>query len=252
MRHKKGFNHLSRKAAHRNAMLSNMAASLIIHKRISTTLAKAKALRSYVEPLITRSKDNSMHNRRVVFSYLQNKEAVNELFREVADKIANRPGGYTRILKTGVRPGDDAQMCIIELVDYNDNLLTAKEEKAGSKRTRRGRTGKKTTDTPKAEVKEESIAEEVKEEITTEEPKEEVKEEVKAEVKEEEPKEEEVPAEEKVEEEAPIEEAKEEPIEEVKEEAPEEEKKEEEKEDAEEKSPEEGDAEKNDEEEPSK
>jgi len=170
MRHKKGFNHLGRKSAHRQAMLSNMAASLIIHKRISTTIQKAKAVRSFVEPLITRSKEDSMHNRRVVFSYLQNKEAVNELFREISDKIADRPGGYTRILKTGVRAGDDAQMCIIELVDYNENLLAAKDEKAGSKRTRRGRT-KKSDETPKAEVKQETKVEEVQDVTPVEEPK---------------------------------------------------------------------------------
>lgn len=165
MRHKKGINHLGRKSAHRNAMLSNLAASLIIHKRISTTLAKAKALRSFVEPLITRSKEDSMHNRRVVFSHLQNKEAVNELFREVADKVADRPGGYTRILKTGVRAGDDAQMCIIELVDYNETLLTAKDKKAGSKRTRRSRT-KKTVETPVTELKEEAKVEDVQKKVT--------------------------------------------------------------------------------------
>lgn len=189
MRHKKGFNHLGRKTAHRSAMLSNMAASLIIHKRITTTIQKAKALRSYVEPLITRSKEDTTHSRRVVFSYLQSKEAVNELFREVAEKVADRPGGYTRILKTGVRAGDDAQMCIMELVDYNTNLLEASEETKAGKRTRRGR-NKKSTDTPKAEVKEEAPVEEVKEEIKEEAPVEEVKEEVaeeypKTEVKEE-------------------------------------------------------------------
>ena len=123
MRHQKRINHLGRTSAHRKAMLSNMASSLILHKRITTTLAKAKALRSYVEPLITRSKDDSTHSRRVVFSYLQNKEAVSELFREVSKKIMERPGGYTRILKTGFRKGDAADMCLIELVDYNENLL---------------------------------------------------------------------------------------------------------------------------------
>jgi large subunit ribosomal protein L17 len=118
-----------------------MATSLIMHKRISTTLAKAKALRSYVEPLITKSKDDTMHSRRVVFSYLQNKYAVSELFREVAQKVADRPGGYTRILKTGTRLGDNAEMCIIELVDYNENMLDAKKPKKATRRTRRG--GKK-------------------------------------------------------------------------------------------------------------
>jgi large subunit ribosomal protein L17 len=140
MRHRKGFNHLSRKKGHRKAMLANMASSLILHKRIKTTTAKAKALRMFVEPLITKSKNDSTHTRRVVFSHLQNKEAVSELFREVSPKIIDRPGGYTRILKTGFRLGDNADMCIIELVDYNENLLAAKSEaitKLG-KRRRRG------------------------------------------------------------------------------------------------------------------
>ena len=127
MRHRKGFNHLGRTSSHRKAMLANMASSLILHKRIKTTTAKAKALRMYVEPLITKSKDDSTHSRRVVFSYLQDKYAVNELFREVSLKIADRPGGYTRILKTGNRLGDNADMCIIELVDYNENMLQTKE-----------------------------------------------------------------------------------------------------------------------------
>jgi len=141
MRHRKSFNHLGRKAGHRNAMLANMAASLILHKRIKTTTAKAKALKVFVEPLITKSKDDSTHSRRVVFSYLQDKEAVTELFREVSLKIAQRPGGYTRILKTGTRLGDNAEMCIIELVDYNENLLKTKEEvtKSGRKRRRGGK-----------------------------------------------------------------------------------------------------------------
>ncbi|MBN1927357.1 MAG: 50S ribosomal protein L17, partial [Prolixibacteraceae bacterium] len=134
MRHNKKFNHLGRKSAHRKAMLSNMAGSLILHKRISTTLAKAKALRVYVEPLITKSKNDTTHNRRVVFSYLQNKDAVSELFREISPKVADRPGGYTRILKTGNRLGDNAEMCIIELVDYNENMLAAKEEKKTTSR----------------------------------------------------------------------------------------------------------------------
>jgi large subunit ribosomal protein L17 len=140
MRHRKSFNHLSRKKGHRKAMLANMAASLILHKRIKTTTAKAKALRTFVEPLITKSKNDSTHSRRVVFSHLQNKDAVTELFREVSPKIADRPGGYTRILKTGFRLGDNADMCVIELVDYNENLLAAKSEteiKTG-KRRRRG------------------------------------------------------------------------------------------------------------------
>lgn len=137
MRHNKKFNHLGRKSAHRKAMLSNMASSLILHKRITTTVAKAKALRSYVEPLITRSKDDSTHQRRVVFSHLQNKHAVTELFREVAQKIGDRPGGYTRILKTGTRFGDAADMCIIELVDFNTTYVK-EAAKPTAKKTRRG------------------------------------------------------------------------------------------------------------------
>ncbi len=139
MRHGKKFNHLSRTSSHRKAMLANMASSLIIHKRIKTTLAKAKALRSYIEPLITKSKVDSTHSRRTVFSYLQNKEAVTELFREISQKIAERSGGYTRILKTGTRLGDNAEMCFIELVDYNENLLAEKvDKKAKTARRRRG------------------------------------------------------------------------------------------------------------------
>ena len=144
MRHNKKVNHLGRKSAHRKAMLANMASSLIMHKRISTTLAKAKALRSYVEPLITKGKSDTTHSRRVVFSYLQDKDAVSELFREISAKIADRPGGYTRILKTGNRLGDNAEMCIIELVDYNEAMLAAKEDAAkGKKRRSRRGTGKK-------------------------------------------------------------------------------------------------------------
>ena len=129
MRHNKKFNHLGRKSAHRKAMLANMASSLIENKRISTTVAKAKALRMYVEPLITKAKNDTTHSRRVVFSYLQNKDAVSVLFRDVAEKIADRPGGYTRILKTGNRLGDNAEMCIIELVDYNENMFKEKAAK---------------------------------------------------------------------------------------------------------------------------
>jgi large subunit ribosomal protein L17 len=138
MRHNKSFNHLSRQKAHRDALLANMTISLIMHKRIFTTLAKAKALRVYAEPLINRAKNDSMANRRLVFSYLQNKEAVNELFREIATKIADRPGGYTRILKTGNRLGDNAKTCFIELVDYNENMLKEKAAKK-SARTRRSK-----------------------------------------------------------------------------------------------------------------
>ncbi len=150
MRHRKKINHLSRKTAHRKAMLSNMANSLIMHKRIQTTVAKAKALRIFVEPLITKSKTDTTHSRRVVFSYLKDKHAVSELFRDVSAKVADRPGGYTRIIKTGYRLGDNAEMCIIELVDYNENLLGKKvEEKAKTtRRSRRGGSKKKSTETP--------------------------------------------------------------------------------------------------------
>ncbi len=136
MRHNKKFNHLGRTASHRSAMLANMAISLIMHKRITTTLAKAKALKKYVEPLITRSKDDSTNSRRVVFSYLQNKYALKELFGVVAEKVGDRPGGYTRIIKLGVRKGDAAQIAFIELVDFDENM--AKTAKA-AKKTRRGR-----------------------------------------------------------------------------------------------------------------
>ena len=134
MRHNKKFNHLGRKTAHRDAMLSNMAVSLIQHKKITTTLAKAKELRKFIEPLITKAKDDTTNSRRIVFSQLQNKEAVSALFGEIAQRVGDRPGGYTRILKTGFRLGDAAQMCFIELVDYNENLL---KEAAPKKKTRR-------------------------------------------------------------------------------------------------------------------
>ena len=136
MRHNKAINHLGRKSGHRKAMLANMATSLILNKRIQTTVAKAKALKMYVEPLITKSKEDSTHSRRVVFSYLKNKEAVTELFRTVAPKIADRPGGYTRVLKTGFRQGDGADMALIELVDFNEAAL-ASAPKAAKKTTRR-------------------------------------------------------------------------------------------------------------------
>lgn len=162
MRHNKTINHLGRQASHRKALMSNMAASLILHKRINTTLAKAKALRTFVEPIITKSKDDSTHSRRMVFAYLKNKEAVVELFREVAPKIADRPGGYTRILKTGFRQGDGAETCFIELVDfdtdYTQNAGTAKKSGAAAKgRTRRAGGAKKAAApmaeaTPVAEV----------------------------------------------------------------------------------------------------
>lgn len=148
MRHNKKFNHLGRTKSHRDAMLSNMASSLILHKRIFTTLAKAKALRMYAEPLINKAKQDTTASRRTVFSYLQNKEAVTELFKEVATKIADRPGGYTRMLKTGNRLGDNAKMCFIELVDYNENML---KEKATKKTTRTRRSKKKET-TPLVEA----------------------------------------------------------------------------------------------------
>ncbi|MDE5665057.1 MAG: 50S ribosomal protein L17, partial [Duncaniella sp.] len=157
-RHNKKFNHLSRKKAHRDALLANMTISLIMHKRIFTTLAKAKALRVYAEPLINRAKEDSTPNRRLVFAHLQNKEAVTELFREIAQKIANRPGGYTRILKTGNRLGDNAKTCFIELVDYNENMLKDNGAKK-STRTRRSRRGGKANaaeapaaEAPKAEA----------------------------------------------------------------------------------------------------
>ena len=168
MRHKKGFNHLGRKKGHRRAMLANMASSLIKHKRITTTVAKAKALRSYVEPLITKSKTDETNSRRVVFSYLQDKEATSELFREVSPKVADRPGGYTRIIKLATRLGDSADMAIIELVDFNELLVKeAKPKKA--RRSRRGGKKKATTAAPTAEAAvEEAPAEEAKAETPAE------------------------------------------------------------------------------------
>ena len=143
MRHGKKFNHLSRKAPHRKSMLSNMASSLIIHKKIETTVAKAKALRKYIEPILTRSKNDTTHSRRTVFSLLNNKESVTELFNNISEKIASRPGGYTRIIKTGFRLGDNAEMCVIELVDYN-TLLLGGDDKAAASKTRRRRRKKST------------------------------------------------------------------------------------------------------------
>ena len=181
MRHARKFNHLGRTNTHRKAMLSNMASSLILHKRITTTIAKAKSLRTYVEPLITRSKEDTTHSRRVVFSYLQDKNAVSELFREISPKIMERPGGYTRILRTGFRKGDAAEMCIIELVDYNENMLGAKDaKKATTRRSRRGG-GKKagvvaSAATPAADIKakaesevEDQIIEELKNDVVSDE-----------------------------------------------------------------------------------
>ena len=137
MRHNKAINHLGRKSGHRKALLANMATSLILNKRIQTTVAKAKALKMYVEPLITKCKEDTTHSRRVVFSYLKSKEAVTELFRTVAPKIADRPGGYTRVLKTGFRQGDGADMALIELVDFNEAALASTTKKAAKKTTRR-------------------------------------------------------------------------------------------------------------------
>ena len=148
MRHNKNFNHLGRQAGHRKALMSNMASSLILHKRIETTVAKAKALRQFVEPLVTKSKEDTTHSRRVVFSYLKQKEAVKELFRTIAPKIAERNGGYTRILKTGFRLGDAAEMCIIEFVDFNEAYTLGVTPEAAAEvkpKTRRSRS-KKTTD----------------------------------------------------------------------------------------------------------
>ena len=159
MRHNKNFNHLGRKAGHRKALLSNMASSLILHKRIETTVAKAKAVQQFVEPLVTKSKEDTTHSRRVVFSYLKQKDAVTELFRTVAPKIAERPGGYTRILKTGFRLGDGADMCIIELVDFNDaytfGKVTAAEESKPKTRRSRKSAAKKTDAVEDATIVEE-------------------------------------------------------------------------------------------------
>src|SRR5690606_33977643 len=172
MRHGKKINNLGRTASHRNAMLSNMASSLITHKRINTTVAKAKSLQRYIEPLITKSKTDDTNNRRVVFSYLQDKEAVAELFREVAPKVADRPGGYTRIIKTGFRPGDSADMAMIELVDFNELYTSAKPEKK-TRRSRRSSSKKEATTEVEVrdEVKvEEAPIEEPKAEATEETP----------------------------------------------------------------------------------
>ena len=160
MRHNKKFNHLGRTADHRAALLSNLAVALILnqHKRITTTLAKAKALKKYVEPLITRSKNDTTNSRRVVFRYHQNKEAVTQLFKEIAAKVAERPGGYTRVIKLGTRQGDAAQIAFIELVDYNENM--AKTPKADAKKTRRSRRSTKKADAPAEAV--ENVAEEAK------------------------------------------------------------------------------------------
>lgn len=162
MRHGKSFNHLGRTASHRKALLSNMASSLILNKRINTTVAKAKELRKYIEPIITKAKNNTTHSRRVVFSYLQNKESVSKLFGEVIAKVGERPGGYTRILKTGNRLGDNAETAIIELVDFNEYMLAAKADKKSTgtkaKRTRRS-TAAKTTKAVEAKVEDTKVEE---------------------------------------------------------------------------------------------
>ncbi len=160
MRHNRSINHLGRKSGHRKAMLANMASSLILHKRIETTLPKAKALRQYVEPLITKSKEDTTHSRRTVFSYLKQKEAVTELFRTIAPKIAERPGGYTRIVKTGFRPGDAADTAIIELVDFNEAALAAAPKKEEKKATTRRSRAKKAAPAVEAPVAEEAKSEE--------------------------------------------------------------------------------------------
>ena len=168
MRHGKKINHLSRTSSHRKAMLSNMATSLIIHKRINTTVAKAKALKKYVEPLITKAKTDSTQSRRVVFGYLQDKESVHELFSTVAEKVAARPGGYTRIIKTGARLGDNAEMCMMELVDFNELLVKeSTEAKPKTRRSRRG--GKKKEESAVVEAVEESVVEDAVVEESTEE-----------------------------------------------------------------------------------
>ena len=154
MRHNKKFNHLSRKKGHRDALLANLTISLIEHKRIFTTLAKAKALRVYCEPIITRCKTDDMLNRRVVFSYLQNKEAVKELFGVIADKVANRPGGYLRIIKTGNRLGDNAEMAMIEFVDFNEAALASAEPKKATRRTRRSKKSAPKAEAPAVEAAE--------------------------------------------------------------------------------------------------
>ena len=152
MRHKKSFNHLGRTASHRKAMLSNMAISLIMHKRITTTLAKAKELKKFVEPLITKSKEDTTNSRRVVFSYLQNKEAIIELFKEISVKVAERPGGYTRIIKLGTRLGDAAEMCFIELVDFNENMAKPVAKKARTRRSGKKAAAPVATEAPAAEA----------------------------------------------------------------------------------------------------
>lgn len=163
MRHNKKINHLGRTSSHRHALLANLATSLILHKRITTTVAKAKALRVYIEPLVTKAKEDTTHSRRVVFSYLKDKHAVSELFREIGTKVADRPGGYTRILKTGNRMGDNADVCIIEFVDYNENMLGEKVEKA--KPGRRSRRGTKKVESKVEAAVEQEIVSDTKSEV---------------------------------------------------------------------------------------
>ncbi len=163
MRHNKKFNHLGRTASHRSAMLSNMAISLIMHKRITTTLAKAKALKKYVEPLITKSKEDTTNSRRVVFSYLQDKHAITELFTTISKAVADRPGGYTRIIKTGFRAGDAAPMCFIELVDFDENMAkTAKKAKRTRRSSKKASAPAEVAEAPAAEAAETAAAEETK------------------------------------------------------------------------------------------
>lgn len=169
MRHGKKVNHLGRKSEHRKAMLSNMACSLIEHKRISTTVAKAKALRVFVEPLITKSKTDSTHSRRTVFSYLKSKEVVAELFRDVAPKVAGRPGGYTRIIRTGYRLGDNAEMCMIELVDFNELMLANTDAKKTTRRSRRGGSGAAKATAPVADTSVEATNDDVQDAVVVEE-----------------------------------------------------------------------------------
>ncbi|MEM1328184.1 MAG: 50S ribosomal protein L17 [Bacteroidota bacterium] len=169
MRHGKKFNHLKRKSAHRKALMRNMASALIEHKRIKTTLAKAKALRQYVEPLITKAKTDSVHSRRVVASYLQNKESVQELFGDIAEKVANRPGGYTRVIKLGFRRSDGAEMALIELVDYNETYASPKAGESTSSKRRRRRRGGGSSNAETATAVAEETVEEVEEQVAEDE-----------------------------------------------------------------------------------
>ncbi len=166
MRHNKKFNHLSRSASHRRALLANMAISLIKHKRINTTVAKAKALRKYVEPLLTRSKNDTTHSRRVVFSYLQDKNAITELFKDISQKIADRPGGYTRIIKTCTRQGDGAEMCFIELVDYDENMAKVQKTQKKTRRSRRSKSASSADLGANEAEKQEEVVEAPKEKAT--------------------------------------------------------------------------------------